>query len=110
MRKLRLPLIGLALACLCGCAYVHGTTERKNFPDTNGMPVFVESTHLSAYSLLDATQTFNRLSIRSGNSSHGTNVYGPGTYIGGLNETSNSGSITNLIKLLEAAAALSGGM
>ena len=105
----RILLSALAALVLSGCAFVHGTTKRTATVTTNNIPVVVETTHLTAYALFDANQTFNRLSVRSSQSNRGTNSYGPGTYIGGLNESATSSGLTNVIKLLEAIAPLAGG-
>lgn len=99
-------LLGISL---CGCAYVGSQTSVITSVGTNGVPVITQTTKMSGYALLEANQAMAKFSNRSGPSTMGTNVYGPGTYIGNVNNTATDNGITNVINLLKAAAALSGG-
>ena len=116
-----LMLAALGLALMCGCADVGSrtgattTTTITSFTNspTNNVTVIVDKewTHMHAYAFLDSNQSMGKFANRSRMVHAGTNgAFAPGTYIGTVNESANSGSLTNIIKLLEIIAPMAGGL
>ncbi len=85
----------LALLPLCSCAYLRSTTTRGS--DEYGQAV--EKTTVRCYTLFDANAALAKFNNRSGYTTNG--VFGPGTYVTGLNE---SASATNLVNIFQAVA------
>lgn len=85
----------VVLLALVGCAHMDSETRTPIFNGTNG-PAF-SFTHMSATSFFDSSDNLTK----AANHTAGTN--GAGTYVSGLNETS---STSNLVNLLNAAAAI----
>ena len=94
--KLACYLMPLLLS-VSGCAYMSSQTIRSTNPTTGTV---TEITRAKAYAVFDSNAALTKFSNRSGYVS-GTNVYAPGTYISGLNESSSS---TNLVSILSAVA------
>lgn len=95
------------LGSLCGCAYVRSTTRSVTTVTTNGIPVVTQKTTVTGYAMLEANQSLMTLRNQSSMSGYTNKTYAPGTYIGQLNETATNTGLTNLIKILQAVAALS---
>jgi hypothetical protein len=98
------------MVVLCGCAYVRSTTRSFTTLSTNGTPIVTQKTTVIGYAMLEANQALTTLRNQSSTSGYTNRTYGPGTYIGGLNEQATNNGLTNVINLLKAIAALSGGM
>lgn len=92
-------IVFLPILALCGCAYLHSTTSRTTDAKT-GVPI--EQTSVRVYTLWDATSQLTKFSNRSGYTTNGS--FGPGTYATGLNESSTSTNINELIGIIIGAA------
>ena|SRR6266516_416627 len=87
----------LCLLPLAGCAYMHSTTTRATDPRTG---IVTETTSARAYAFFDSNAALTKFINRSGYVG-GTNMYAPGTYVSGLNESATS---TNLVGIISAVA------
>lgn len=98
----------LLISCLAtlflitGCAFVssHTVTPVVTFQGTNVI-VKCQTTDARAWTFFDATSQLTRFHNSATVSTYGTNQYGPGTYVAGVNENSSS---SNLVLLFQAAA------
>lgn len=91
-------MLFFSMLSLTGCAYVNSNTEVRT--GTNG--VAVSWTHARAFTLFDATDNITKFRNSTGGP---TNTITQGTYVNGLNETS---STSNVVAIIQAAAAAAG--
>jgi hypothetical protein len=102
-----------ALVC-AGCAHMGSSTQTQLITynldpqtgRTNSIVVDVGHTRLFGFALLDSNQALKTARNQSGYSGTGTNRnYSPGTYVGGLNQSSTSTNLVKALKILEALSA-----
>lgn len=89
---------------LTGCAFVssHTVTPIVTLNGTNTV-VRNQTTDARGWTLFDANSALTKFHNSSAPSTFGTNNYGPGTFVSGLNDQSSS---SNLVQILNAAAAI----
>lgn len=94
----------LLIPFLSGCAFVssHTITPIVTINGTNTV-VRAQTTDARAWTFFDANSQLTKFHNSSAPSVMGTNQYGPGTYVAGVNEQSSS---SNLVSILNAAAAI----
>lgn len=94
----------LLIPFLSGCAFVgsHTTTPIVTINGTN-IVVREQTTDARAWTFFDANSQLTKFHNSSAPSVLGTNQFGPGTYVAGVNEQS---SASNLVAILQAAAAI----
>lgn len=89
------------LLALSGCAYLKSTTSRTTTLTTNGIPVVTETTTAKGYTLFDGNASLVKFRNQSGYSGGTNGGWAPGTYASGVNESSNT---TNLVNIIGAVA------
>lgn len=118
LSKIALPLLAMlaAMACMifAGCAHMGSSTQHNIVTynldpatgKTNSIQVDVGGSRLFGFSMLDSNQALQKAKNQSGYSRNGTNnTFAPGSYIGGLNQSSTSTNLIQALKILEALAA-----
>jgi hypothetical protein len=90
--------LALPLLVCVGCAYMHSTTIRALDPTTG---IITETTQAKAYALFDANSSVMKFRNQSGYSGGTNGGFAPGTYMVGLNESS---STSNLVQIIQAVA------
>lgn len=96
------------LSMLSACAFVssHTVTPIVTIQGTN-VVVRCQTTDARAWTFFDSSSDVTKFHNSSAPSTFGTNTYGPGTAIAGVNEQS---SASNLVQILNAAAAIASKM
>jgi len=92
MRNGSLLLLISALA-VNGCAYMYSATTRSIDANTG---IVTERTSARAYAFLDSNAALTKFANRSGYGTS-TNMYAPGTYVSGLNESATSSNLSSII-------------
>jgi hypothetical protein len=106
--KIKYSILLAALLCAGnGCAYLNSTTkhETKTYHQgTNTVVEVVETTHGRAWTFMDANSTLTKFRNGSSATILGTNVYSPGTFASGINESSSGSNVVNIANAVVSAA------
>ena len=87
-----------------GCAYLHSTTYRSTVTSTNGVVTVTEVTKARATTFFDAQSQLARFKNGSDISLVGSNRFAAGTYLVGLDQSSSTTNLNNIINAVVAGA------